>query len=240
MNILHFGIKIKDKPSNYINKEHYLSSKPESIFGWEQKHYDKQILKANYNYDLNMMYFDSLDKTIFEKSLDKQIKKFKFKKCENLNALSYQSGIYMLVLDSYKQVYIGQSDNIKKRIMGHWNGRKSLERLIFGDVITSIISIDSFGALDTTRIYYINTYNTYELECKIVSSFDDKYLINRIAGGIGSSYTYTNDSTSAKLAVAANRKKRNFTEFIEIEKLKEVLGDDFKFYLERYPELNIK
>ena len=118
--------------------------------------------------------------------------------------------------------------------MGHWNGRKSLERLIFGDVITSIISIDSFGALDTTRIYYIKTYNTYELECKIVSSFDDKYLINRTAGGIGSSYTYTNDSTSAKLAVAAHRKKRNFTEFIEIEKLKEVLVDDFKFYLERY------
>lgn len=73
MGIEHLGVNIQEKESNYINKEIYLSAKPEG----------------------------------------------------------------MMVLDYYKQVYIGISNNIKKRIMSHWNGKKSLERLIFENIFES-------------------------------------------------------------------------------------------------------
>ena len=43
MIITHLGINIKDKPSNHINKELYLSAKPEGLPGWTEDHYAKQI-----------------------------------------------------------------------------------------------------------------------------------------------------------------------------------------------------
>ena len=97
------------------------------------------------------------------------------------------------------------------------------------------MSIDSFGPLDTTRVYYIQTFSTYELEEKIVSYIDPIYLLNRTSGGIGSSCTYTDDTVSAKLAVVANEKRRDFSKFIEVEKLVEILGDELQYYIELYP-----
>ena len=43
---------------------------------------------------------------------------------------------------------------MKKRILGHWNRQKEFDHLICGKIEESILSIDSFGALDTTRIFY--------------------------------------------------------------------------------------
>lgn len=240
MEIIHFGRIIKENLSNGINKEYYLSSKPEGMPGWEERHYKKQLLKADYNYDLNMMYFNSLDEIKFNKYLDKIIKKYKFKECKNLKEVDNVCGVYLLVLDKFKQVYIGQSGNIKKRVYRHWSDKKSLERLIWGDLLTSIISIDSFGPLDTTRIFYIETYDTYETEEKIVSNFNTEYLLNRTAGGIGSSSSYTGDSLSAKVAVVANRKKRDYSKFIDVRRVKEILGDEFHYYEDRYPWLRDK
>ena len=65
MNILHFGINIKEKPSNYINKAVYLLAKAEGMYGWKEKDYDAQRLKASLNYDLNMRYFEALDENSF-------------------------------------------------------------------------------------------------------------------------------------------------------------------------------
>ena len=154
MNIVHLGITIKEKAGNSITKEHYLASKPEYMTGWEQHHFVEQLAKASVNYDLNMRFFDSLSDKKFNRHLSAQCRKHRMKECVDLNELDGVSGVYIMVLDDYKQVYIGQSKNIKKRIVtGHWARTKSLERLIFGDVCTSVISIDSFGALDTTRVF---------------------------------------------------------------------------------------
>lgn len=138
------------------------------------------------NFDLNMKYFDSLDAKDFNNSLDSFVNKFKFTEIFDLNKLDNISGIYILVLDKYKQVYIGKSDNIKKRIQSHWVSKKEFSRLIWGDVNTSIISIDSFCALDTTRIFYkdIKSYELFNAEEKYVKKFKSKYLLNRVAGGI--------------------------------------------------------
>ena len=158
-----------------------------------------------------------------------------------MNELDNKIGVYMLVLDGYKQVYIGQSNNIKRRIIQHWNKRKSLERLIFGDVCSSVLSIDSFGALDTTRIFYIETMSTHKTEEKIVRKFFAGYMLNRTAGGIGSFETNTDNEKMAMFAVVANSKTRNLIDYLEINKLKEVVSEsDFKIYLKKYHELKNK
>lgn len=239
MSIMHFGIKIHDKPSNHINKELYLSAKPEGMHGWTEESYKAQIPKADLNFDLNMAYFNSLDYEEFNKHLEKQCEKYKFIECFNLNEIKRTTGIYILVLDQYKQVYIGISDsNMKNRIMSHWNKKKSLERLIFGDICNSILSIDSFGALDTTRIFYKKTYSTYSTEEKVTKSFGSKYALNRTSGGIGSTDTYTDNQQTAIMAVMANRKKRDLTVFLDIERLKSVVSENsFNYYTDKYPQL---
>jgi len=238
MYIDHFGIKIKEKPTNNINKEIYLSAKPEGMRGWKEEHYPLQRMRAEINFDANILYFSSLEKNKFLSYIEKYVEQFKFKECTNLNDLNYIEGIYMLVLDQYKQIYIGQSTNIKNRIIRHWNGRKSLERLIFGDICNSKLSIDSFGALDTTRIFYIKTNSCFILEEKILKILDDRYTLNRTAGGIGCVDTYTNSKESAELAILANRKERDLVPFINISKLKSTVSEnDFKWYIKKYPQL---
>ncbi|WP_091227261.1 hypothetical protein [Microbacterium sp. 3J1] len=61
-------------------------------------------------------------------------------------------GLYIMVLAEYRQVYVGATSSftgIAKRIRQHWTNQKQFDRLIWGDVDTSILSIDSFRALDT-------------------------------------------------------------------------------------------
>ena len=158
------------------------------------------------NFDLNMKYFKSLDYDDFDKKLKLFVKKNRFVEANNLNDLVV-SGIYMLVLDKYKQVYIGISDNIRKRILNHWSKKKDFDRLIFGKVEESILSIDSFGALDTTRIFYkkVNTFfDIFSSEEKYVKNFDNKYLLNRVGGGINAE----DDEKLRNLELIASRKKR--------------------------------
>lgn len=239
MYITHFGVRIKEKESNHISKDIYLTAKPEGMENWKEGDYAEQRMRADINYDLNMAYFNSLDENVFLHYISKQCKKHKMTECTNLNDVSGVAGIYMLVLDKYKQVYIGLSDDIKKRIMQHWRNQKSLERLIFGDICNSIISIDSFGALDTTRIFYIKSYSQYTLEDRIIKTFDARYTLNRTAGGIGSVDTYTGDQAPATLAVLANRRGKNLIPFADVNRLQEALSNEsFRYYLNKYPVLN--
>lgn len=193
----------------------YYYEFPNDVFLDENK-YNPMFLEKRYtdimeNYELNMDYFNQLDKNKFNQTLDKFLKKNKFIECNDLNALKDVDGIYMLILDDYKQVYIGKAENIKKRIMSHWSRKKPFCRLLFGNKENSIISIDSFGALDTTRIYYKkyrNYWDSDKIEKTLVGEFDKKYLLNRTSGGLNSN-DYSGFNT---LAVSANRKTRDFKE----------------------------
>ena len=237
--INHFGIKIVEKPKNHINKELYLSSKPEGIRGWDENSYELQRIKADINYDANLKFFESLDEHKFNKMLNKLVRKFRLKECKDLKKLDGVNGLYVMVLDKYKQIYIGITEDIKFRIhKGHWTKTKSLERLIYGDMFSSRISIDSFGSLDTTRIFYTNTNkDLYLLEEKIVDYASDDYILNRTKGGIGSYSTYTDDKQSALLSAIADRKKRNLIAFTNLKRLEELPKDSIRYYLEKYPEL---
>lgn len=51
-----------------------------------------------------------------------------------------------------------------------------------GAVDSSILSIDSFGALDTTRIFIYLTEMTFDDENEFINQFPAKFVCNRIGG----------------------------------------------------------
>ena len=236
--IQHFGLWIHEKSNNHINKELYLSAKPEGMPKWTEADYDRQRALAEINYDANMCYFASLSKEEFDAYVEEKCKEHRLTECDDLKTLAGVKGLYMLVLDEYKQVYIGISTNIKQRIQSHWSKSKSLERLIFGDVCRSVISVDSFGTLDTTRIFFKISKSPEYLEKRVVSKFDPRYTLNRTAGGIGYATTNTDDSHLVPISVIANARYKDLIPYIDVLKLKEATrAEDFSFYMGQYPEL---
>jgi len=156
-----------------------------------------QFLRENamLNFDINMTSFAHLDEEEFVCTLNDYIKKYHFVEITDLNCEKFgdpyerkiEGYIYIMVLAQYKQVYIGMTRSaLKKRITSHWRSKKSLDRLVFGCVETSKISIDSFGALDTTQIYAKpyrgkKTFGLEELESRYIYRFDHRFLLNRLA-----------------------------------------------------------
>lgn len=139
------------------------------------------------NFDLNMQYFNSLDKNDFNNAIDLFLKTHRgFKKIDNLCDYDDISGYYMMVLDEYKQVYIGKSDNIKNRIRRHWTNVKRFDTILFPlcAVKQSCFSIDFFRVLDTTRIYVWSKKLKNGIEDELMKDFPKQYLTNRIGGDI--------------------------------------------------------
>lgn len=149
------------------------------------KRYQEMCLQ---NYDLNMKYISMLDKKKFSKVIDKVVKKYNMIEINNLNECRKQTGIYMTVLDNFKQLYIGQTTrDLKDRILSHWKVKPKFDKVLFGRVNESVIAYDSYGALDTTRIFVI--YETDKnkidrIEEKLVKEIPKEYQSNRIGGGI--------------------------------------------------------
>ncbi|MGG2027102.1 hypothetical protein AB1282_15490 [Gottfriedia sp. S16(2024)] len=106
-----------------------------------------------------------------------------FVKVTNLNDIEKVSGYYMMIFDEYNQVYIGQSTNMKKRVMSHWSTQKEFDRLIFGNKENSMLSVDSFSALDMTRLNAFKTHSLYEFENNSINFFNPNLIINRTVGG---------------------------------------------------------
>lgn len=185
---------LKFPNKNYADKEHYSDE-------WVKKHYE-DCMK---NFDLNMEYFESLNYDQFDMALKTFVNKHRFTEVDNLDSVTSE-GIYIMVLDKYKQAYIGVSSNVRERIINHWRKRKEFDRLVYGNVEDSVLSIDSFGALDTTRIFYkrASYYDIFSCEEKYVKKFDSRYLLNRVAGGINDEY----DTALRNLKLVGSRIKR--------------------------------
>lgn len=146
-------------------------------------HHQNQCLE---NFDLHMSLFKSLDRKKFDKELSEFTKSFPmFTEVSDLNDYDEKSGYYIMILEEYCQVYCGTTSDIKKRIRQHWSGSKEFDRLLFpqGAVNTSIMSIDSFRAYDTTRILAFETSKTFDLEDKYILHFSPEFCTNRMSGG---------------------------------------------------------
>lgn len=199
----HFGIVLKKRKYDfYLKREEYalindrnsLKFQKKLVSAYadkEGKKYTKEWCerhreKCLKNFDINMQYFLSLNWNKFNSALEKFLERNKeFIKIDDLNKFDKKSGYYMMVLDKYCQIYIGTTENIKKRIQQHWSQSKPFDRLIFpmNDVENSILSIDSFRALDTTRIYVLTTNDLYDKEDKYISDFPQEFVLNRMRGG---------------------------------------------------------
>lgn len=71
------------------------------------------------------------------------------------------------------------------RIKQHWHRNKPLDQLVFGSVDTSRISIDCFGALDTTQIFAKpykgkKLFGLEHLESRFIRAFDQRFVLNRL------------------------------------------------------------
>lgn len=60
-------------------------------------------------------------------------------------------------------------------------------------------SIDSFGALNTTRVFYKRTHDQYKWERKFVDEFDGRYMLNRTGGAKTVPRTPNNINNSEKI-----------------------------------------
>lgn len=185
----HFGVNLrKSKYGLKISRDKYAIINNKSSFIRDEIYSDEfckeHMEQCLINYDLNMKYFSKLDKNEFESSLNEFIKNEHFIEVFDLNKYNNVPGYYILVLDEFCQAYIGTTCNIKQRVRQHWHTRKEFDRLIFGGVYNSIISIDSFRALDTTRIFVLETNNTFIYENKYIDSLPSKFMLNRTCGGI--------------------------------------------------------
>lgn len=185
----HFGITLGESKYGYkLNRENFAIVNNKSSFE-NGRIYDDEWCKEKYNrcmqnYDINMQRLFSLNSQDFENEISKFLELHPlFEEVTDLKKYEGVSGYYMMVLDNYCQVYIGTSGNIKQRIINHWNKIVPFDRIIFGNVETSIISIDSYRACDTTRIYVYRTNDTYRNEDEIINSINPIYCCNRTKGG---------------------------------------------------------
>lgn len=182
--IQHFGMSLKQSSKNKICREHYAiyTEKHCETFGQSEckEHQEACLI----NYDKNMAFFEQISKSEFEKELSDFVdSNKKIKQIFDLNECKKMCGLYILVLDEYKQVYIGQSTDIKRRILNHWSKQKEFFRLLWGTVNNSVLSIDSFGALDTTRIFVLETRTLNSSEQDLVKKIPAHLKLNRIGGG---------------------------------------------------------
>lgn len=186
------GLKLTREKYAVVNNKNSLGHSSADIYADEEgKLYSdewctKQLEESLKNYDLNMEYFSLLSRDEF----NNEIRNFlstnnSFIEVFDLNLYDQKSGYYLMVLDEYCQLYIGTTDDIKKRIKQHWTKTKSFDRLLFpmGNVNSSILSIDSFRALDTTRIFAYTVNETYRKEDHFLNHFSPKFICNRLAGG---------------------------------------------------------
>ena len=167
-----------------------------SMFDWEKditgSYYTEEWCRKQQrdvieNYDLNIEFFKCLDRIEFDAQIDSFKDKYsQFKEVSDLNPYMGSSGYYVLIADEYKQLYVGTSITIGKRIRQHWNARKQFDRLLFpmGAIDKSIIPFDSFRALDITRILVYETDSVFDIEDEFIRQFDAKFVGNRMSGGI--------------------------------------------------------
>jgi len=141
--------------------------------------------QAMRNLDLSLAYFDTLDAADFEEALGAVLAKGRsLHAVEDLSEWEGVEGVYVMVFDRFKQIYVGQSNNIRRRVRQHWTGRKSFDRLVYGTPYDSILPVDELRALDTTRLYAARSRNRDALEERLERAAEPRFTLNRTMGGV--------------------------------------------------------
>lgn len=198
----HFGVKVLEgKRGLKLTREKYAIVSNKSSFSgrfladvydsdegntYSDECCAKQLEACLRNYDLSMEYFSLLNHDEFNTEIDKFLENNKrFVEVFDLNLYTNKPGYYIMILDEYCQVYVGTTDSIERRIRQHWSKIKPFDRLLcpMWASDTSILSIDSFRAFDTTRIFAYVTKGTFDKEDNYIQQFFADFVCNRMAGG---------------------------------------------------------
>ena len=178
----HFGIEFDEgKTPKHITKDNFVNKE------LPQNQYLTNFAKdqALKNYSLNMQYFRKLDEESFNIAVRQLLKIAHFINVSDLNVLKGKKGIYILVLDKYKQLYIGQSfRDLKERIIRHFKITIPYQRVPF--IINDTLPIDAFKPLDTTRIFVLLNENQdilNEIEGMLISNCPKQFMLNKTIGG---------------------------------------------------------
>lgn len=187
---IHFGQRVKDVGSFKISLSYFI----ENYLNYLIRNYKKekeQTEQWTSNYFLSVLYHIKWYQEKMEKlarlttdDIDRAVSIFLessncAKEVLDLNTIAKKSGIYMLVLDGYHCCYIGQSVDMKTRILKHWNKKSYYTGT----------GIDMFRAGDTTRIFSIEIddpqkeklMNSKEIE--LIKKIPSKTTLNVLRGG---------------------------------------------------------
>lgn len=192
---VHFGIKLPQragghaltrancicttKDGRYYFEDDWLKRDPSA---WEA--HRAAVMR---NYDLTMAYCERLPQGLFADALDDVLRSFPcLEEVRDLNEWRGVRGAYLLVLDEYKQFYVGQATSaggIRQRIMVHWQKKPAFDRMLSGPAERSIMSIDCFRAFDTTHIFAASSDDPGTLEREIQKRLPAAYCANRTRAG---------------------------------------------------------
>lgn len=188
--VSYYGVKLRDCTLGYkLTKDNFITNSNKSGLNpgktLSETECQNYIKRAEKNYDYNMQFFSRLDKEGFNKTVLQLCDQEGFESVLDLSSYNNKSGYYMMVMDEYCQLYIGCSINLKKRIMRHWSDIVPLDRVVFWSPKVSKMSIDSFRAFDTTRIYILlaDKKDFENNEDRYIEKIPEEYLINRTKGG---------------------------------------------------------
>ena len=126
----------------------------------EDWYYKEQYLKYNSNIEKyvknvcnNIETLTKIDKCAFEAELNRIVEKYHFKEVNDIS--SYKKCLYLVVLDEYRQFYIGKAvTSLKNRMRKHWTAKIIPFRQLWnGGFDYSRVKFDNYKIFDSTRIF---------------------------------------------------------------------------------------
>lgn len=240
---------------------------------------EEQRRNALRNYDYNKQYFRMLKSSEFKHQIEKfreaypeftEVKAINDYRPKNVGICSSgpYEGVYVMVLGKYKQIYVGQTKSLSTRIKEHWGVRagNDLEHIERWDSSVlplkkctyypganeenSVLTIDAFGPLDTTQIFFYETpldAVRKKLEAELIDFFNHKFLCNRRDEKTGK-YIYR-DLTVAiekcKIKEEKRKAKQKTTTHFGVrikdrEKTTGIIRPKFEQYFSKFRELGYK
>lgn len=182
-----------------VEKEHKKRTDEFSVKNYEE--YIHNIDKYVQNVSFNLETFQSLNKSDFEKELNRIVSRYHFVEINDIS--SYKNCLYLIVLDDYNQFYVGKSErSLKNRMRKHWTAKIIPGRHLWdGGFESSRIKFDDFRMFDTTRIFVCSDIETIIKENKEEAS--DKRIEITNTFGI-EKYSDFNDLAKAERIVINN------------------------------------
>lgn len=128
---------VNKKPSTYFTRDMF-SEASWAAMAWAYEDEEHRVLTDEYceqqraaaleNFDLNLAFFARISTDRFESEFEALTRRNKsLREITDLRELDRTQGIYVMVLDQYKQAYIGQAADIRKRVRKHWIGVKPFD-----------------------------------------------------------------------------------------------------------------